>query len=67
VSEENHIDDDPFSVYRNQFVRGMDDWRKKLRDFILEWYGPRCKDYASSCPTCQKWKAFDTLTHNPFE
>lgn len=59
--------DNIFAAHKNQFVKDMDCWKKKLHDFILEWYGPRCQEYASSCPACQKWKAFDTLTHNPFE
>lgn len=34
---------------------------KELKEWLLKYYGPRCKEYDKNCPVCQAWKIADKL------
>jgi hypothetical protein len=40
--------------------------RQAMFEYLVQFWGERCPDFNEECSLCQKWKAFDCLTENPF-
>jgi hypothetical protein len=35
--------------------------------FLVEWFGPRCRDFEPDCEACRRWAALDVLLDNPWK
>jgi len=38
----------------------------KLKEFVQEYYGSRCKTFDINCPGCQMWMSYDVFERNNF-
>lgn len=41
--------------------------KKKIKPFLVKWFGEKCDDYNSDCVNCKRWEAFSNLIGNPFK
>lgn len=46
----------------NNFNRDKSELQKLAEEFISNYWGDRCLDYAENCPCCKRWKAMDDFT-----
>ncbi len=40
---------------------GDDVLKNVVKEWVLDVWGKRCKDYVKGCPLCEAWKCFDYL------
>lgn len=40
--------------------------KKKIKPFLVKWFGEKCDDYNADCANCKRWEAFSKLIENPF-
>jgi hypothetical protein len=51
---------------KERFERSVEACALPVFHLLEEYFGSRCLDYEPNCPSCKRWKAWDTLKENPF-
>jgi hypothetical protein len=44
-----------------QFEKAFYDTQAQVKDFLVEYYGPKCEDFTDYCVVCRKWRYFEAL------